>query len=55
MDREAWQDAVHSVAKSWTRLKQLSTAAAAKPTFDGLSRWLSGKESTCQCMTCRRL
>ena len=30
MDRGAWQDAVHSVAKSWTRLKQLSTAAAAK-------------------------
>ena len=25
MDREAWQAAVHRVAKSWTRLKGLST------------------------------
>ena len=24
MDREAWQDTVHGVAKSWTRLKQLT-------------------------------
>ena len=26
MDRRAWQATVHRVAKSWTRLKQLSTA-----------------------------
>ena len=26
MDRGAWRARVHSVAKSWTRLKQLSTA-----------------------------
>ena len=25
MDREAWRATVHGVAKSWTRLKQLST------------------------------
>ena len=25
MDREAWRDAVHGVAESWTRLKRLST------------------------------
>ena len=27
MDRGAWQATVHRVAKSWTRLKQLSTDA----------------------------
>ena len=27
MDREAWWATVHSVAKSWTQLKQLSTHA----------------------------
>ena len=25
MDRGAWQAAVHSITKSWTQLKQLST------------------------------
>ena len=25
MNREAWQDTVHGVVNSWTRLKQLST------------------------------
>ena len=25
MEREAWQTTVHRVAKSWTRLKRLST------------------------------
>ena len=25
MDRGAWRDTVHRVAKSWTRLKQLNT------------------------------
>ena len=28
MDRGAWQAIVHGVAKSWTRLKQLSTGEA---------------------------
>ena len=27
MDREAWQATVHTVKKSWTQLKQLSTHA----------------------------
>ena len=26
MDRAAWEVTIHSVAKSWTRLKQLSSA-----------------------------
>ena len=30
MDREAWQAMVHRVAKSWTRMKQLSTAQYTK-------------------------
>ena len=38
MDREAWLATVHSVAKSWTRLKRLSTHAGGT----------SGKESSCQ-------
>ena len=29
MDRGAWQATVHSVAKSWTQLSDLATAAAA--------------------------
>ena len=27
MDRRAWQDAIHGVAKSWAQLKRLSTHA----------------------------
>ena len=38
MDREAWLATVHSVAKSQTRLKRLSTHAGGT----------SGKESSCQ-------
>ena len=38
MDREAWLATVHSVAKSRTRLKRLSTHAGGT----------SGKESSCQ-------
>ena len=28
MDREAWHAAVHGVAKSWTRLKRLSSSSS---------------------------
>ena len=39
MDRGAWQTTVHGVAKSWTRLKQLSTQAKkANAVFAHLSR-----------------
>ena len=50
MDREAWRAAIHGVAKSrtplsnWTELNWYS--------FWDLPRWLSGKESTCQCRSC---
>ena len=37
MDREAWQDGVHGVAKSWTWLKQLRTQSSA-PTEGELQR-----------------
>ena len=59
MDRGAWLATVHRVAKSWTRLKQLSRArhgrvlAAALGIFHrhcdmrGLLGFPSGKESTC--------
>ena len=33
MDRGAWQSTVHEVAKSWTRLKQLSTHAHFKSVY----------------------
>ena len=45
----AWWAAVYGVAQSQTRLKRLSIAL-----FWGLPRWLSGKESTCQCRRHRR-
>ena len=47
-DRGAWQATVHGVTRSWTWLKQLSTAWHGKETR-GLPWWLSGKESTCPC------
>ena len=31
MDREAWRAAIHGVAKSWTRLKQLSSSSSRPP------------------------
>ena len=30
MDREAWRAAIHGVAKSWTRLKRLSSSSIGK-------------------------
>ena len=44
MDRGAWQATVHGVAKGWTRLSDFTLV-----TRQGLPRWLSGKESACQC------
>ena len=31
MDRGAWKAAVHGVAKSWTRLKRLSSSSGKEP------------------------
>ena len=53
VDRGAWWATVHRVAKSQTRLKQLSIHTPNKCTW-GLPRWLRGKESACQVMICRR-
>ena len=52
MDREAWHAAIHGVAKSRTRL---SDGTELMPYLWGLPRWLSGKESTCQCRRHKRL
>ena len=43
-NREAWRAAVHGIAKSRTILSDWTTINRR-----GLPRWLSGKESTCQC------
>ena len=45
IDREAWHAAIHGVAKSQTRLSDWTELS----NHTGLSWWLSGKESTCQC------
>ena len=49
-DREAWHAAVHGVAKSQTRLSDWTKLIC----ILGLPRWLSGKQSTCQCRRHRR-
>ena len=43
----AWWAAVYGVAQSRTRLKRLSSSSSSW--IWGASRWLSGKESVCQC------
>ena len=47
-----WWAAVYGVAQSRTRLKRLSSSSKGKP--KGFHRWLSGKESACQCRRLRR-
>ena len=48
----AWWAAVHGVAQSWTRLKQLSSSSSSMVSHQ-LLRWLSSRESTCQCRRCK--
>ena len=50
IDREAWRAAIHGVAKSWTWLSDWTELNL----ITGLPRWLSGKESACQCRRYRR-
>ena len=45
-DWGAWWAAIYGVAQSQTRLKQLSSSS--RSGLQGLSRWLSCKESVCQ-------
>ena len=45
IDREAWRTAVQGITKSWTQLSDWTELS----NHTGLSWWLSGKESTCQC------
>ena len=39
-----WRAAIYGVAQSWTRLKWLGSSSV----YEGLSWWLSDKESACQ-------
>ena len=48
-DKEAWHAAVHQVGKSWTQLSNWTTKKCIYIHVAGLPRWLSGKESACQC------
>ena len=48
-DGRAWWATVYGVAQSWTRLKRLNSRSSM---YMGLPRWLSGKESACQCRRC---
>ena len=51
VDREAWHAAALRVTKNWTWLSYWTELNWM--TNDGLSWWLSGKESACQCRRCR--
>ena len=53
-DRGAWWAAVSRVAESRTRLRRLSSSSSSSRRSSGLPRWLSGKESACQCRGHRR-
>ena len=53
MDRGAWQNSVHMVAKSQTWLKWLNTHTHID--INGVPWWLRGKEFTCQCWRHRSL
>ena len=50
-DGGAWRAAVYGVPQSRTRLRRLSSSSSKGS--EGLPRWLSGKEPTCQCRKCR--
>ena len=52
-DGGAWWAAVYGVAQSRTQLKRLSSSSSSKDQHE-LPRWLSGKETACQCGRCRR-
>ena len=43
MDREAWCAAVHAVAKSWTRLKQLSSSSSGRQHIKKQRHYFAGK------------
>ena len=47
-DGGAWWAAVYGVAQSRTRLKRLSSSSSSSSVYEGLSWWLSDKESACQ-------
>ena len=57
MDREAWWNTIHGVTKSQTQLSKhehsLKTSSKLNNWLLGLPGWLSGKEYTCQCRSCR--
>ena len=47
-DGGAWWAAIYGVAQSRTRLKWLNSSSSSRSGLQGLSRWLSCKESVCQ-------
>ena len=49
MDSEAWRAAIHGVAKSWTRLKRLSSSSSSSSSMYGCESWIIEKAE------CRRI